>query len=176
MCMAASAYYVIWKEVNNHILSHNWIVKTCCLNNPHWQSSRIIMFLCKYYIVFFRYTGRLFLGCACALFVARCNIIRASWETKTEKDWVTEKSAWKNLCEGHHFLTAFLCHFLLLSSSTPPSLLCLLFAPGNGGGVGESSPPPANPSFSTALNDRANVVKNVKVTSNSTQCKKAEIQ
>ena len=32
---------------------------------------------------YFRYTGRLFFGCA--LFVARCNIIRASWETKNKQ-------------------------------------------------------------------------------------------
>ena len=53
-------------------------------NNPHWQSSGVIMFLHKYDIViYFRYTGMLFLGCA--LFVALCNIIRASWEIKKEK-------------------------------------------------------------------------------------------
>ena len=32
---------------------------------------------------YFRNTGRLFLGCA--LFVARCNTIRTSWETKKER-------------------------------------------------------------------------------------------
>ena len=32
---------------------------------------------------YFRYTGRHFLGCA--LFVARCNTIRTSWETKKER-------------------------------------------------------------------------------------------
>ena len=50
--MAASAYHVISKEVKNHILRHNWILRhTCCVNNPHWQSGGIITFLCKYYIV-----------------------------------------------------------------------------------------------------------------------------
>ena len=28
------------------------VTRLCCLTNPHWQSSRIILFLCKYYIVF----------------------------------------------------------------------------------------------------------------------------
>ena len=40
------------KEVKNHILRHNWIFgHTCCINDAHWQSSRNIKFLCKYYIV-----------------------------------------------------------------------------------------------------------------------------
>ena len=37
----------------------------------------------------FRYTKRLFLGCA--LFVTRCDIIRASWETKIERLSYREK-------------------------------------------------------------------------------------
>ena len=50
--MAALAYHVISKEVKNNILIHNWIFRhTCCINNPHWQISGIIIFLCKYYIV-----------------------------------------------------------------------------------------------------------------------------
>ena len=73
--LAASAYHVISKEVRNHILRRNLIFRhTCCINNPHWQSGRIIIFLCKYYI------GRHFLGCA--LFVACCNITRITWDTK----------------------------------------------------------------------------------------------
>ena len=51
-CMAASAYHVISKEVKNRILIHNWIFRhSCCINNPHWQISGIIIFLRKCYIV-----------------------------------------------------------------------------------------------------------------------------
>ena len=50
-----------------------------CINNPHWQSSEIIVFLCKYYIVI----SNTLIGWR-VLFVPRSNIIIASWETKTE--------------------------------------------------------------------------------------------
>ena len=40
------------KEVKNHIFRCNWIFRhTICINNPHWQSGGIIIFLCKYFIV-----------------------------------------------------------------------------------------------------------------------------
>ena len=115
--MSASAYHVVSKEVKNPILRHNWIfIHTCCINNLHWQSSRII-FLCRYY---FRYIGRLFLRCA--FFVACCNIIRASWETN--KEWrlsyrkkYIEKSEWGTLF--FWLVDSFLCHLFLLSLSTP---------------------------------------------------------
>ena len=44
-----------------------------------WNYNVFVRIGCSY----FRYTCRLFLGCA--LFVARCNIIRVSWETKKKK-------------------------------------------------------------------------------------------
>ena len=69
--MAASSYHVITKEVENHIFKHNLMFRdTCMYKQPT---------LTKY----FRYTGRLFLGCA--LLLAHCSIIRASWETKKER-------------------------------------------------------------------------------------------
>ena len=76
---------------------------------------------------YFRYTGRLFLGCT--LFFARCNIIRPSCESKKER-LSCRKNTQKNLCERHHFfdcIPSFLCYFLLLSWSTPfPSLVTYL--------------------------------------------------
>ena len=45
--MTASAYHFISKEVENHIFKHNFVYT----KNPHRQSSGIIIFLCKYYIV-----------------------------------------------------------------------------------------------------------------------------
>ena len=64
-----------------------------------------------------RYTSRLFLRCV--LFVARCNIIRASWETKKErlgyrKKYIEEFVPGTSLFWLH---ASFLCYFLLLSSS-----------------------------------------------------------
>ena len=73
--MAASAYHVISKEVKNQIFRQIEFLDTpVYINNRHEQSSGSILFLCKC-CSYFRYTGKIFLGCA--LFVARCNIIRA---------------------------------------------------------------------------------------------------
>ena len=74
----------ITKEVENHIFRHiiEFLDTHVCISNPLWQSSGIIIFFCKYYIVISDTLGSLFLGCA--LFVAHCNINRASWETKKE--------------------------------------------------------------------------------------------
>ena len=42
--MAASAYDIVFK-VKNHIIQ-NWIFRhTCCINNPHWQISGIIVYI-----------------------------------------------------------------------------------------------------------------------------------
>ena len=65
---------------------------------------------------YFRYTGRLFLGYA--LFVARCNTIRTSWETKKERLSCRTKCI-KEFVWGISlfWLHALLFVFLLLSSS-----------------------------------------------------------
>ena len=121
--MAASAYHVILKEVKSHILIHNWIFRhTCCINNPHWQISGIIIFLCKHYIVTSDTLVGSFLD---VLFLLLAVILSGLHEKpRRNKDWVTEKGTQKNLWEGYHFFDCrlfFLCHFLLLSSFTPPS-------------------------------------------------------
>ena len=118
------AYHVISKEVKNHILRHNWIFRhTCCINNTHWQSSGNIIFLCKYYIVIWDTLVGFFLD---VLFLLLSVILSGLHEKpKRNKEWFTEKSTWKNLCEGHNFfdcMPCFLCHFLLLYSSTPSLL------------------------------------------------------
>ena len=51
--MAASVDQVMSKEVENRIFRHNRIFSyTCMYKHPCWQSTKIITFLCKYYIVF----------------------------------------------------------------------------------------------------------------------------
>ena len=81
--MAASACHVISKEAENHIFRNNWIFwHTCIYKQPTltklWNYNIFAQVLYRY----FRYTGRLFLGCA--LFVVGWNIIRAPWEAKKE--------------------------------------------------------------------------------------------
>ena len=70
---------------------------------------------------YFRYTGRLFLGCA--LFVACWNIIRASWETKKERLSFRRKYI-EELVWG---ISPFWLHLLLSMSFC--CFLCLLSAP-----------------------------------------------
>ena len=81
--MTASAYHVISKEVENHISRHHLIFRHKCLRiNPYWQSSGIIIFLCKYYIVM---SDTLLGSCMCFSIFALCNSIRTSWETENER-------------------------------------------------------------------------------------------
>ena len=74
--MAASAYHVIKKEVENQIFINTIeFLDTRVYRQPtytkQWNYNNCVQILYSY----FRHTGRLFLGCT--LFVARCNIIRA---------------------------------------------------------------------------------------------------
>ena len=76
--MAASAYHVISKEVENHIITSGTIefLYTCIFKQSsltkEWNYNTFMRILFSY----FRYTGRLFVGCA--PFVACCNTIRSS--------------------------------------------------------------------------------------------------
>ena len=118
--MAASAYHVILKEVENQIFRHSWVFRHThvCVNNPHWQSSGIIIFLCKYYIVI---SDTLIGFSLDILFFLPAVILSELYEKpRRNKDWVAEKITLENLCERHHFFDcshSLLCHFLLLSSS-----------------------------------------------------------
>ena len=89
--MAASAYHVISKEVEITSLETTDFLDThVCINNPHWQSSGITLFLCKYYIVISDTLVRSFLD---GLFLLLAVILSELHEKpRRNKDWVTEKS------------------------------------------------------------------------------------
>ena len=89
--LAASAYHVILKEVKNHILGRNWIFRQAlCIKKPHWQGGRIIIFLCKYYIVISDTPVGSFLN---VLFLLLAVILSGLLEkTKRNKYLVTENS------------------------------------------------------------------------------------
>ena len=121
--MAASAYHVIWTEVENHIFKHNWIFRHLCIYKQPtltklWNFNIFVQILHSY----FRYTGRLFHRCA--LFVARCNAIRTSWKTKKErlsyrKKYI-EEFVWEvPLFWLHALLSMSFCYVLRLLP--PPS-------------------------------------------------------
>ena len=106
--MAVSAYLVISEEVENYIFRYNWSFRhTCMYYNSHWQSGGIIIFLWKYYIVISDKLVDAFLD---VLFLLLAVILLELHEKPRKKDWVLQKSIWKNL-------PSFPCHFLLLSSS-----------------------------------------------------------
>ena len=112
------AYHVISKEIENRIFRHNRYFRHVCIKNPYWQSSGIITFLWKILYSYRRYTDRLL-----DVFFLLLTVILSEFHEKLrKKNSVTEKSTWKNLCEGHHFFgcaPTFLCYFLSLFSSTP---------------------------------------------------------
>ena len=89
-----------------------------CINKPHWQSSGIIIFLFKCYIVISYTLVSFFLDVLFLLFTV---MLPEFYEKpRRKKDGVAEKSTMKNLREGHHFFDctpSLLCHFLFLSLS-----------------------------------------------------------
>ena len=110
--MAASAYHVISTKVENHIFKHDWIFRHVFLNNPLWQSSGILIFLCKYYIVV---SDTLIGSSLDVLFLLLDVILSELIEKPRRKDWVTEKSTERNLCVGYHFFDctlSFPCLFV----------------------------------------------------------------
>ena len=118
--MAASVYHVISTEVENHIFqSIEFLDTSAFINNQHWPSSEILMFLCKYCTVI----SETLVGSRCALFVARLNTIRTSWETKKErssynKTYIEEFMLGISLFWLHALLSmSFYCFLRLL----PPS-------------------------------------------------------
>ena len=126
--MTASVSQVISTKVENHIFKHNCILDTCVLiNNPHWQSIVISVFLRKYYIVISDTLEGAFLG---VFFLLLAVILSELREKPKRKDWVTEKSTQKNLCEGYHFfwphalLSMSFCCFLRVLH--PPSQVTYL--------------------------------------------------
>ena len=48
--MAVSAYQVISKKVKYHMVTIAMLDTHECINNLYWQSSGVMIFLCKYYI------------------------------------------------------------------------------------------------------------------------------
>ena len=114
--MTASAYRVISKEVENQIFRHNWIFRHTYV----YKQSTLIKYYNYIFVqiyTYFRYTDRVFLGCV--LFVVVTSQLYE--KQRRNKDWVTEESTERNLCEALHFfdcMPSFLCHFLLPSSST----------------------------------------------------------
>ena len=89
--MATSAYYVTKKEVEIRSLDTMKFLDThVCINNPHWESSGIIIFLCKYSIVISDTLVGFFLD---VLFLLLAVMLSELYEKpRSNKDWVTEKS------------------------------------------------------------------------------------
>ena len=127
--MTTSVYYFISEEVENYIFRHNWILKhTCMYKKPaltkYSNNNLFVQILYSH----FRYTNRLFLGCV--FFIARCNIIRASRETKTESLCYKKKLHTRICVRDIIFLTArppfymsFFVAFFIYSHPFPSQVL-----------------------------------------------------
>ena len=112
-CFIVSRYIKGGKKITQFLDTH------VCIINPHWQSSEI-MFFCKLDVVISDILVDSFYD---VLYVVLSVILPELHEKPRRKDWITEKSAKRNLCEGHHFLAArptffyvILCCFLRLLS------------------------------------------------------------
>ena len=82
--------------------------------NPHWESSGIIILLFKYDSdISHPLVGSIL---NVLLLLLALILTELHEEQRKNKDWVTEKRSKKNLCEGHHFFgytPSFLCHFFV---------------------------------------------------------------
>ena len=86
--MAVSVYHVISTEVENHIFKPiEFLDASAFINNQHWQSSEILIFLCKYYLVISETLVGSFLY---VHFLLLAVILSELHETPRRKDWVTE--------------------------------------------------------------------------------------
>ena len=87
--MASSVYHVISTEVENHIFKPMEFLDTSAfINNQHWQSSELLIFLCKYCIVISETLVDSFLD---VHFLLLAVILSELYEKPRRKDWVTKK-------------------------------------------------------------------------------------
>ena len=116
LCMVASVYHDISKEVENRIFRHNCIFRhTCIYKQPilvvEWNySSGIIICSCKFCVVILDTWKGSWMFYFLFFFV----------RNQEEKIELQQKSTMKNLCAEHHFFGSTycsLCHFLSLFSS-----------------------------------------------------------
>ena len=90
--MAASAYRVMSKEIEITSLDTvEFLDKYVFVNNPHWQNSGIIIFLCKYYIVISDVLVGFFLDVLFLVLLLAVILSELHEKPKRNKDWVTEK-------------------------------------------------------------------------------------
>ena len=108
------------------LVTINFLETHACINNPHKKVVYYNIFVQILYS-YFRYTNRLFLGCV--LFLARCNISRASWETKKERlsyriKYIAEFVWWTLLFWLHALLSmSFFVAFFVYSLPFPIDVL-----------------------------------------------------
>ena len=121
--MAASAYHVIPKEVENCVFRHNCIFRqTCMYKQPtltkQWNYNNFTQLLHSY----LRYTDRLL---DVFFFVAPCNIIRTSWKSKKKRlnyrKKYLGKFVWRASLFWLHFLATLVTYPKYLSL---PTLKC----------------------------------------------------
>ena len=108
------------------LVTINFLETHVCINNLHKKVVYYNIFVQILYS-YFRYINRLFFGCV--LFLARCNISRASWETKKERlsyriKYIAEFVWWTLLFWLHALLSmSFFVAFFVYSLPFPIDVL-----------------------------------------------------
>ena len=149
--VAASAYHLISRRDKIVSLGTNAFLDThVCIKNPYWQSSRIIKFFCKYIVI----SDTLIIALGCVFLVGRCNIIRASWNSRKKRLSYRKTFVW-----GTSFFActhSFLCHVFFIAFFVYSLLFVYSdfrkknFVPKNGGGKGVD-PAPSPSVYSPAV-------------------------
>ena len=110
------------KGDKNHIFRDNWIFRHIfCINNPHWQSGGIIIFLYKFFIVISDKLVGTFLD---VLFLLLAVILPGLLEKpRRNKDWVLQKKIHRRICASDiilikksHTLNLYLFFLLLVTA------------------------------------------------------------
>ena len=107
-------------DISPCLVTTEFLDTNVCINNPLWQSSEIIIFLCEYYLVIWD-TLRTFLA---VLFLLLAVILSELYEKpRSNRNWVTEK---KNIEEFVWGTSLFWEHALLAMSFFAAFFLCFL--------------------------------------------------
>ena len=108
--VAASAYHLISRRDKIVSLGTNAFLDThVCIKNPYWQSSRIIKFFCKYIVI----SDTLIIALGCVFLVGRCNIIRASWNSRKKRLSYRKTFVWgTSFFACMHVMSFFIAFFV----------------------------------------------------------------
>ena len=109
--VAPSAHKVISKEIENR----------ACINNPYWQSSWIIIFLWKYYVVIADTLIGFWMSFSCCSLLYYQSFMRNKMDGLSYRKKYVEKFVWGTLHFWLHvlLLNVIFCRFFCLPTYLP---------------------------------------------------------